>query len=119
MPSSTSAAGVVSTSTSDYKYQGQMEAVVDMYTMGDAAGARKILETGQTKDAKPFRWAMRASPTRRASSSAKGPTWSASSPMNPRPIRRRRCWRWRMAWKQNCRFTGGRARPSNESEERQ
>ena len=45
-------AGVVSTSTSDYKYQGQLEAVVDVYTMNDAAGARKILETGQTKDAK-------------------------------------------------------------------
>lgn len=46
-------AGVVTTSTSDYKYQGQVEAVVDVYTMGDAAGARKILETGQTSDAKP------------------------------------------------------------------
>jgi hypothetical protein len=45
-------AGVVSTSTSDYKYQNQLEAVVDVYTMGDAAGARKILETG-TSDAKP------------------------------------------------------------------
>ena len=45
-------AGVVSTSTSDYKYQGKLEATVDVYTMGDAAGARKILETGQTKDAK-------------------------------------------------------------------
>ncbi len=46
------AAGVVSTSTSDYKYQGQLEAVVDVYTMGDSSGSRKILETGQTKDAK-------------------------------------------------------------------
>ena len=46
------AAGVVSTSTSDYKYQGQLEATVDMHTMNDAAGARKILEAGQTKDAK-------------------------------------------------------------------
>ena len=45
-------AGVVSTSTSDYKYQGQLEAVVDVYTMGDSAGARKILETGRTSDAK-------------------------------------------------------------------
>ena len=45
-------AGVVSTSTSDYKYQSQLEAVVDVYTMGDSNGARKILETGQTKDAK-------------------------------------------------------------------
>jgi hypothetical protein len=45
-------AGVVSTSTSDYKYQGKLEAVVDVYTMKDAAGASKILEKGQTKDAK-------------------------------------------------------------------
>ena len=46
------AAGVVSTTTSDYKYQGQLEAVVDVYTMGDSSGAQKILETGQTKDGK-------------------------------------------------------------------
>ena len=45
-------AGVVSTATSDYKYQGQLEAVVDVYTMGDPAGAQKILGCGQTKDAK-------------------------------------------------------------------
>jgi hypothetical protein len=45
-------AGVVSTSTSDFKYQGQLEATVDVYTMGDAVGAREILETGQTGDAK-------------------------------------------------------------------
>jgi len=45
-------AGVVSTSTSDYKYHGQLEATVDVYTMGDAAGARKILETGKTNEAK-------------------------------------------------------------------
>ena len=45
-------AGVVSAATSDYKYKGQLEAVVDVYTMGDSAGARKILEAGQTKDAK-------------------------------------------------------------------
>jgi hypothetical protein len=45
-------AGVVSTSTSDYKYQNQLEATVDVHTMGDVAGARKILEKG-TSDAKP------------------------------------------------------------------
>jgi hypothetical protein len=45
-------AGVVSTATTDYKYKGQLEAVVDVYTMGNSAGAQKILETGQTKDAK-------------------------------------------------------------------
>ena len=44
-------AGVVSTSTSDYKYQGSLEATVDVYTMKDAAGASKILEKGQTKEA--------------------------------------------------------------------
>ncbi len=44
-------AGVVSTATSDYKYQGQLEAVVDIYTMGDAPGAGKILEKQQSKDA--------------------------------------------------------------------
>jgi hypothetical protein len=43
-------AGVISTSTSDYKYQSKLEAVVDVHTMKDAAGARKILETGQSKD---------------------------------------------------------------------
>jgi hypothetical protein len=46
------AAGVVTTSTSDYKYQGKLEAVVDVYTMSDAVGARKMLETGQTNEAK-------------------------------------------------------------------
>jgi len=46
-------AGVVTTSTSDYKYQGQLEATVDVHTMNDAAGARKILEAG-TSDAKPI-----------------------------------------------------------------
>jgi len=45
------AAGVVSTSTSDYKFQGQLEAVVDIYTMGDATGARKIFEAEQSREA--------------------------------------------------------------------
>ena len=44
-------AGVVSCSTADYKYKGELEATVDVYAMNDAAGARKILETG-TSDAK-------------------------------------------------------------------
>ncbi len=46
------AAGVVSTSTSDYKYQNQLDAVVDVYTMGDSAGARKILESGDSSGGK-------------------------------------------------------------------
>jgi hypothetical protein len=45
-------AGVVSTSTSDYKFHGQLEAVVDVHTMGDPAGAGKLLNAGQNKDAK-------------------------------------------------------------------
>lgn len=45
-------AGVVSTATADYKYRGQLEATVDEYTMKDSDGARKILESGQTSDAK-------------------------------------------------------------------
>jgi hypothetical protein len=45
-------AGVVSTSTSDYKYKGQLEAVVDVYTMSGPDGAQTILDRGQTKDAK-------------------------------------------------------------------
>ncbi len=45
-------AGVISTSTADYKYNGQLEAVVDVHTMSDAVGARKIMETGKASDAK-------------------------------------------------------------------
>jgi len=44
-------AGVVSTSTSDYKYQNQLDAVVDVFTMGNSAGARKILDAGRSNDA--------------------------------------------------------------------
>jgi hypothetical protein len=42
-------AGVVSASTSDYKYKNQVEAVVDVYTMGDQAGAHKILAGDESK----------------------------------------------------------------------
>jgi len=45
-------AGVVSTATSDYTYNRQLEAVVDVHTMSGPEGARKILETGLTRDAK-------------------------------------------------------------------
>jgi len=38
------AAGFVSESTSDYKYQGTLEAVVDIYTMKNAAAAKTILD---------------------------------------------------------------------------
>ena len=45
------AAGVVTTSTSDYT-KDQLESTVDIFTMGDEAGARKMLETGLTPDVK-------------------------------------------------------------------
>ena len=48
-------AGVVSAATSDYKYQGQLEAVVDVYTMGGPDGAQTILERGQEKDVQTVR----------------------------------------------------------------
>jgi hypothetical protein len=41
------AAGVITTSTSDYKYNGQIEAVVDVHTMKDASGAKRILDSGR------------------------------------------------------------------------
>ncbi|MFP5276024.1 MAG: DUF6599 family protein [Acidobacteriota bacterium] len=44
-------AGVISASTSDYKYQGQLEATVDVYTMGAASGAGAILDKQSTRDA--------------------------------------------------------------------
>jgi hypothetical protein len=44
-------AGVVSTSTSDYKYNNQLEAVMDVHTMRDAAGAQRVMEAGQGADA--------------------------------------------------------------------
>ena len=46
------AAGVVSTSTSDYKYQGQLDATVDVYSMKDAAGAQKIFNAEGAAGAK-------------------------------------------------------------------
>lgn len=44
-------AGVVTTATSDYKFQGHLEAVVDVYTMGDSSGARKVFENGPNSGA--------------------------------------------------------------------
>ncbi len=40
-------AGVQTTSTADYNFQNQFDAVVDVYDMSSAAGARTILESEQ------------------------------------------------------------------------
>jgi hypothetical protein len=45
-------AGVVTASTSDYNYQNHVEAVVDVYTMGNPAGAHKILAGDESKSGK-------------------------------------------------------------------
>jgi hypothetical protein len=44
-------AGVVSASTADYKYQDKLEAIVDVYTMSNAAGAAKLFDANPAKDA--------------------------------------------------------------------
>lgn len=38
-------AGIVSASTSDYRFQGRLEAVVDVYAMKDDAGAKRIFDS--------------------------------------------------------------------------
>lgn len=38
-------AGLVSAATSDYKFRGNLEAVVDVYTMKTSAGAQKLLDS--------------------------------------------------------------------------
>lgn len=45
-------AGVVTVSTSDYKFQGSLEAVVDIYTMKAAAGAKTIFDADPPIDSK-------------------------------------------------------------------
>jgi hypothetical protein len=45
-------AGVITTSTADYKYQGTLEAVVDVHTMSAPGGAGKIFDTSRASDAK-------------------------------------------------------------------
>lgn len=45
-------AGVVSASTSDYKYQDSLEAVVDIYTMRDSGGAAKMFGSSPDKGGK-------------------------------------------------------------------
>jgi hypothetical protein len=51
-------AGVQSTSTADYNYQSEFDAVPDIYTMGNAQGARTILESEPASQAKSVQWAV-------------------------------------------------------------
>jgi uncharacterized protein DUF6599 len=45
-------AGVQRVSTTDYKFQNKLEAVVDIYTMGNAEGAEKIFKSERAVDVK-------------------------------------------------------------------
>jgi hypothetical protein len=47
-------AGVQRVATADYKFQNKVDAVVDIYTMENPAGAAKILESEPAGDAKPI-----------------------------------------------------------------
>ena len=47
-------AGVQRVSTTDYKFQNKVDAVVDIYTMGNAEGAEKISKSEPPIDVKPI-----------------------------------------------------------------
>ncbi len=47
-------AGVQRVSTADYKFQNKIDAVVDIYTMGNTEGAEKIFESEPAVDVKPI-----------------------------------------------------------------
>lgn len=47
-------AGVQRVSTADYKFQNKVNATVDIYAMGNAEGAAKILESEPAVDGKPI-----------------------------------------------------------------
>jgi hypothetical protein len=46
-------AGVERVFTSDYKYQNKIDAVVDIYTMANAEGSKRIFESEPAGDARP------------------------------------------------------------------
>ncbi len=46
-------AGVQRVSTTDYKFENKVDAVVDIYTMGNAPGAEKIFKTEPSVDVRP------------------------------------------------------------------
>ena len=47
-------AGVVKTLTSDYRYNSKTDATVDMYVMGNAAGAQKIYDSESAEGSQPL-----------------------------------------------------------------
>jgi hypothetical protein len=47
-------AGIVKTLTSDYKFSGKIDATVDVYVMGNAAGAQKIYDSESAVGSQPL-----------------------------------------------------------------
>ena len=47
-------AGIVKTLTSDYKFSGKIDATVDVYVMGNAAGAQKIYDSESAAGSQPI-----------------------------------------------------------------
>jgi hypothetical protein len=47
-------AGAQRVSTADYKFENKVDAVVDIYTMGNAPGAEKIFKSEPAVDVKPI-----------------------------------------------------------------
>jgi hypothetical protein len=47
-------AGVQRVSTADYKFQNKIDAVVDIYTMGNTEGAEKVFQSEAAADGKPI-----------------------------------------------------------------
>jgi hypothetical protein len=46
-------AGVKGVTTAEYKFQGRIEAVADVYTMNDADGAKRVFDLDPAGDSKP------------------------------------------------------------------
>jgi len=70
--------------------------------MGDAAGARKILETGQSKERKTVQLGDAGVAYVQSVIFRKGRYLVRMFAMSPRPTHRKLCWPWRTAWKRNC-----------------
>jgi hypothetical protein len=47
-------AGVVKTLTSDYRFNGKIDAAVDVYVMGETVGARKIYDSESAEGSQPI-----------------------------------------------------------------
>jgi hypothetical protein len=47
-------AGVVKTLTSDYRFNGKIDAAVDVYVMGEAAGAQKVFDSESAEGSQPL-----------------------------------------------------------------